>query len=91
MSPSSVCLELVRAYAKTSHGVVQVSAKYLELTKRKLELTRLPHELLLPEERRWAYGTPKSVLEPLVDYWYIAPVSLSIMAARTPRALSRWL
>ncbi|KAL1645804.1 hypothetical protein SLS58_003688 [Diplodia intermedia] len=48
---------------------MHVSSKYLELTKRKLELTRLPHELELPENRKWAYGPPKEVLEPLVDHW----------------------
>ncbi|GME25996.1 S-adenosylmethionine decarboxylase [Neofusicoccum parvum] len=48
---------------------MHVSAKYLELTKRKLGFTRLPHELHIPEGRRWGYGTPKSVLEPLVDFW----------------------
>jgi len=48
---------------------MHVSAKYLELTKKKLELTRLPRELELPNERRWGQGTPKSVLEPLLDFW----------------------
>ena len=50
----------------------QVSAKYLELTKKKLELTRLPRELELPDERIWEQGTPKSVLEPLLDFWYVS-------------------
>ncbi|KAF1935492.1 hypothetical protein EJ02DRAFT_460317 [Clathrospora elynae] len=50
---------------------MHVSAKYLELTKKKLELTRLPRELALPDERRWEMGTPKSVLEPLLDFWYV--------------------
>ncbi|KAL1593828.1 hypothetical protein SLS60_010561 [Paraconiothyrium brasiliense] len=36
---------------------------------KKLELTRLPRELELPEQRRWDLGTPKTVLEPLLDYW----------------------
>ncbi|KAF2841367.1 alpha/beta-hydrolase [Patellaria atrata CBS 101060] len=48
---------------------MHVSARYLDLTKRKLELTRLPRELLLPEHRKWDYGTPKTTLEPLLDYW----------------------
>ncbi|KAJ4293409.1 hypothetical protein N0V90_008692 [Kalmusia sp. IMI 367209] len=48
---------------------MHVSSKYLDLTKKKLELTRLPRELELPEERRWDQGTPKAVLEPLLDYW----------------------
>jgi hypothetical protein len=48
-----------------------VSAKYLELTRKKLERTRLPRELELPDERLWEMGTPKSVLEPLLDFWYV--------------------
>ncbi|KAF2497070.1 alpha/beta-hydrolase [Lophium mytilinum] len=48
---------------------MHVSSRYLDLTKRKLELTRLPRELQLPEKRRWDYGTPKAVLEPLIDFW----------------------
>jgi hypothetical protein len=56
----------------TSLTAKQVSAKYLELTKKKLELTRLPRELELPDERRWEQGTPKSVLEPLLDFWFVA-------------------
>lgn len=47
----------------------QVSSKYLDLTKKKLELTRLPHEVLLPREREWELGTPKSEIEPLIDFW----------------------
>ena len=31
----------------------------------------MPRELELPDERRWDQGTPKSVLEPLLDYWYV--------------------
>ncbi|EMD92251.1 hypothetical protein COCHEDRAFT_1203262 [Bipolaris maydis C5] len=48
---------------------MHVSSKYLELTRKKLELTRLPRELELPEERMWEHGTPKRVLEPLLDFW----------------------
>ncbi|KAF1969724.1 alpha/beta-hydrolase [Bimuria novae-zelandiae CBS 107.79] len=47
---------------------MHVSSKYLDLTRKKLELTRLPRELELPK-RRWDLGTPKAVLEPLLDYW----------------------
>lgn len=47
----------------------QVSSKYLELTKRKLELARLPHESQLPAERDWESATPKREVEPLVDFW----------------------
>lgn len=48
---------------------MHVSSRYLELTKKKLELTRLPRELELPDDRKWEHGTPKSVLEPLLDFW----------------------
>lgn len=48
---------------------IHVSSKYLDLTKKKLELTRLPHELLLPKAREWEHGTPKSEIEPLIDFW----------------------
>lgn len=48
---------------------MHVSSRYLDLTRRKLELTRLPRELQLPDSRRWEYGTPKAVLEPLIDFW----------------------
>jgi hypothetical protein len=48
----------------------KVSTKYLDLTKKKLEITRLPHELLLPPAREWENGTPKSEVEPLIDFWY---------------------
>jgi hypothetical protein len=50
-----------------------VSSKYLDLTRKKLELTRLPHELLLPKAREWEYGTPKAEIEPLIDFWYVTP------------------
>ncbi|CZT05973.1 related to epoxide hydrolase [Rhynchosporium agropyri] len=48
---------------------IHVSTKYLDLTKKKLELTRLPHEVLLPRDREWEDGTPKSEIEPLIDFW----------------------
>lgn len=50
--------------------VAQVSSRYLELTRQKLELTRLPHDVGLPKSREWELGTPKSVIEPLIDFWY---------------------
>ncbi|KAL5350405.1 hypothetical protein ACLOAV_003973 [Pseudogymnoascus australis] len=46
-----------------------VSSKYLDLTRKKLEVTRLPHDLTLEKGREWEMGTPKSIIEPLVDYW----------------------
>lgn len=48
---------------------MHVSSRYLDLTHQKLQLTRLPRELDLPDSHRWAQGTPKSVLEPLLDFW----------------------
>lgn len=52
---------------------MHVSARYLGLTRQKLELTRLPRESGIPvrASERWELGTPKSVLEPLLDYWYV--------------------
>lgn len=47
--------------------VVQVSSKYLDLTRRKLELTRLPHERAEPKSTEW--WEPKPQVEPLIDFW----------------------
>ncbi|KAJ9148297.1 Alpha/beta-hydrolase [Pleurostoma richardsiae] len=46
---------------------IHVSTKYLDLTKQKLELTRLPHELSQPRAEDW--WEPKAQVEPLIDYW----------------------
>ncbi|KAJ4333414.1 hypothetical protein N0V87_007610 [Didymella glomerata] len=52
---------------------MHVSSRYLDLTKQKLELTRLPKENeTLKQDEQWALGTPKSVLEPLLDHWYVS-------------------
>ncbi|CAG8956358.1 hypothetical protein HYFRA_00003740 [Hymenoscyphus fraxineus] len=48
---------------------IHVSSKYLSLTQKKLELTRLPHEVALPKEREWELGAPKNEIEPLIDFW----------------------
>ncbi|KAI9847902.1 MAG: hypothetical protein M1837_001419 [Sclerophora amabilis] len=48
---------------------IHVSSKYLELTKRKLQLTRLPHDLSFPSGDEWDWGTPKSKVAPLLDFW----------------------
>ena len=50
---------------------MHVSSRYLDLTKKKLELTRMPREIRLSSSElgEWALGTPKKVLEPLVDFW----------------------
>ncbi|KAK1599794.1 epoxide hydrolase [Colletotrichum navitas] len=46
---------------------IHVSSKYLDLTRQKLELTRLPHETLGPTSRDW--WEPKAQIEPLIDFW----------------------
>ncbi|KAF3358015.1 Metal homeostasis factor ATX1 [Verticillium dahliae VDG1] len=46
---------------------IHVSSKYLDLTKRKLELTRLPHEVPKPTSADW--WEPKPQVEPLIDFW----------------------
>ena len=47
---------------------MHVSQKYLDLTKQKLELTRLPRD---PRNahRGWDFGVSKIELEPLIDHW----------------------
>lgn len=45
----------------------QVSSKYLGLTRQKLELTRLPHDIPGPRCNEW--WEPKPTVEPLIDYW----------------------
>lgn len=60
---------------------MHVSQKYLDLTKRKLELTRIPRDANvqqqqqqhrqhqhLPQQQR-EYGVSRAELEPLVDHW----------------------
>lgn len=56
--------------------IYQVSSKYLDRTRSKLELTRLPHELAKKHEGKGADqeyggigGISKSEIEPLIDYW----------------------
>ncbi|WQF79824.1 Putative epoxide hydrolase, alpha/Beta hydrolase [Colletotrichum destructivum] len=46
---------------------IHVSSKYLDLTKQKLELTRLPHETVESKSRDW--WEPKTQIEPLIDFW----------------------
>lgn len=46
---------------------IHVSSRYLDLTKQKLEITRLPHELSEPKSDFW--WEPKSQIEPLIDFW----------------------
>ncbi|KAK6219106.1 hypothetical protein LQW54_002608 [Pestalotiopsis sp. IQ-011] len=46
---------------------IHVSSRYLDLTKEKLEITRLPHELSKPRSDDW--WEPKPQVEPLIDFW----------------------
>ncbi|PHH89251.1 hypothetical protein CDD83_6418 [Cordyceps sp. RAO-2017] len=46
---------------------IHMSSKYLELTRRKLELTRLPHKM--PEPRSDEWWEPQPAVEPLLDFW----------------------
>lgn len=82
-SPSNSGLDAIQPYSMhvsvnqfacpaTAHQRQQVSARYLELTRKKLELTRLPRELPT-DAPQWSHGTPKAVLEPLLDYWFANP------------------
>jgi len=48
---------------------MHVSSRYLDLTKNKLELTRMPREVGKTDQEKWELGTPKGALEPLIDYW----------------------
>ncbi|KAI1816722.1 alpha/beta-hydrolase [Poronia punctata] len=46
---------------------IHVSSRYLNLTKQKLEIARLPHEFEEPRSVDW--WQPKSQVEPLIDFW----------------------
>ncbi|EHK41892.1 hypothetical protein TRIATDRAFT_130130 [Trichoderma atroviride IMI 206040] len=46
---------------------IHASSKYLELTRQKLELARLPREV--PDANSKAWWNPKPALEPLIDFW----------------------
>ncbi|KAL2207718.1 alpha/beta-hydrolase [Sarocladium strictum] len=46
---------------------IHVSTRYLDLTRKKLELTRLPHEKADPRSTDW--WEPKPQVEPLIDFW----------------------
>jgi pimeloyl-ACP methyl ester carboxylesterase len=60
--PSDAIPSIIQPYR------IHVSQRYLDLTKQKLELTRLPRD---PPTNRQDIdvGTPKSQLEPLIDHW----------------------
>ncbi|KAK3325403.1 Alpha/Beta hydrolase protein [Apodospora peruviana] len=46
---------------------IHVPNKYLDQIKKKLELTRLPHEGSEPKSEDW--WEPKPLVEPLIDFW----------------------
>ncbi|KAL7795352.1 Alpha/Beta hydrolase protein [Trichoderma ceciliae] len=46
---------------------IHASSKYLDLTRQKLELARLPREV--PDANLKAWWDPKPTLEPLIDFW----------------------
>ncbi|KAL7945439.1 Alpha/Beta hydrolase protein [Trichoderma barbatum] len=46
---------------------IHASSKYLDFTRQKLELARLPREV--PDANSRAWWDPKPTLEPLIDYW----------------------
>lgn len=48
---------------------VYVPTKILELTTQKFDLARLPHDFEQGEGKDWDDGTPKKVVEDLIDYW----------------------
>jgi len=48
---------------------MHVSQRYLDLTRQKLELTRLPREPRSTQSQQFDFGVSKTALEPLVDHW----------------------
>ncbi|KAK9440182.1 epoxide hydrolase [Metarhizium brunneum] len=46
---------------------IHVSSRYLDLTRQKLELVRLPHDAPHAHDDEW--WEPKSTVDPLVDHW----------------------
>ncbi|KAL7937258.1 Alpha/Beta hydrolase protein [Trichoderma chlorosporum] len=60
-SPSTATDEEIKEYK------IHASSKYLELTRQKLELARLPREV--PDANSKAWWDPKPALEPLIDFW----------------------
>ena len=49
----------------------QIPTKHLEVTKQKLEATRLPHEGPSPSWGKATWWAPKSEVEQLIDFWYV--------------------
>lgn len=48
---------------------MHVSQRYLDLTKQKLELTRLPRDARGAQPQTYDFGVSKTDLEPLIDHW----------------------
>ncbi|KAG8986535.1 hypothetical protein FRB90_003934, partial [Tulasnella sp. 427] len=48
---------------------INVSDEFLEDLKKRLELTRYPHELEFPQGKERSYGTPRNTVQELVEYW----------------------
>ncbi|KAH7033274.1 Alpha/Beta hydrolase protein [Microdochium trichocladiopsis] len=46
---------------------IRVSSRYIDLTRQKLELARLPHEGLVAKSSSW--WEPKAEVEALIDFW----------------------
>lgn len=46
---------------------IRVSSRYIDLTRQKLELARLPHEGLVTQSSSW--WEPKAEVESLIDFW----------------------
>lgn len=67
VSPQRSTREPDRPVGTHADRTLKVSTKYLDLTRQKLELTRLPHDIPRPRSSDW--WDPKPVVEPLVDFW----------------------
>ncbi|KAK3952118.1 Alpha/Beta hydrolase protein [Pseudoneurospora amorphoporcata] len=48
---------------------IHIPTKHLDLTKQKLELTRLPHEGSGSGNKSQDWWEPKPIVEPLIDFW----------------------
>ncbi|ORY71696.1 epoxide hydrolase [Pseudomassariella vexata] len=64
---ASAAAELAATNDEVKPYRMHVSSRYLDLTKQKLEITRLPHEDSQPRSKDW--WEPKGEVEPLIDFW----------------------
>jgi hypothetical protein len=48
---------------------IHMSQRYLDLTRQKLQLTRLAKEVQSRQPGQWKHGVTKAELEQLVDHW----------------------